>query len=161
MKIAQYLMISGVVLMTSIYPSSSSAQFFSSNLQKQIEDRSKRATQVANDIPEDNFGHSGWERYISLQGDRRITFGGLRITTGLSDTCVEFAAYEIGSGRPFPASIWQLWMGKNFDLVKGKSHGRFILKDRPGAYKLRAWGSRNDDIVFYLRGDPMRQGDYC
>lgn len=56
---------------------------------------------------------------------------------------------------------WQLYMGRNFDLAKRKAFGTFVLHDRPPLYKMRAWTSKDDDIVFYLDGDPLMPGQAC
>lgn len=130
-------------------------------LKRQLEERRTRIQSVRENIPEDHFGHTGWKQYISLKGDRRIRFGGLRITTGTGEACVQFAAYRVDTGEPFVTTFWQMWLGRNFDLAVDKAQGSFVLKDRPPGYELRAWGSPDSDIVYYLRADYQVQGYYC
>ena len=104
-------------------------------------------------IPEGNFGHDGWKRYISIRGQRKITFDGVRISTGAGATAqIQFACHNLDTGKAHANTFWvKVNGGDGIDLAKGESHGVFELEDYLGVSELHAWGSKAGDLVFYLK----------
>lgn len=153
-KMIRLVLLTGFLLGTAVaVPVPAISQGLLTHIQiRQLSERKARIDAVIRDIPEDQFGHRGWTRYISLAGDRRTSLGGSRISTGLRESCVQFAAYSAESGEPIPVSIWILWLGRNIDLVKGESSGVFTMPDYPGLSKMRMWGNKDKDIVVYIDG---------